>query len=141
MPEGKGLWQLQVSDAVQRVLGMPNGPVGDLVKKCSLQCVRQLFNSLHVSCIFFYSQLMTKEPLEKLGFKDLKYSSPKQADGNTKLWQPAVKGGVTPMWQVNQCFNWLNHKDCCMKNNCYNENIAVLTGAFKANVGWKLFCK
>ncbi|TNN04167.1 cytochrome c oxidase assembly protein COX19 [Takifugu rubripes] len=30
-------------------------------------------------------QLMTKEPLEKLGFKDLKDSSPKQANGNTKL--------------------------------------------------------
>lgn len=102
-----------------------------------------LFNYLHVSCVFCYSQLMTKEPLEKLGFKDLKDSSPKQADWNTKLWQPAVKGGVSPMWQVHQCFNWWNHKDCCMKrgNNCYNEDIVVLTGAFKATVAWKLFCK
>lgn len=38
-----------------------------------------------VFVIYFFSQLMTKEPLEKLGFKDLKEPFPKQADGKTNV--------------------------------------------------------
>lgn len=32
------------------------------------------------------------------------------------------------VWQVHQCFNWWNHKDCCLKrgSNCYNEDIVFL---------------
>lgn len=46
--------------------------------------------SSHLLTLFVFnsspSQLMTKEPLEKLGFRDLKDSSPKQTDGNPELW-------------------------------------------------------
>lgn len=72
-----------MSDAVQRILGMSNGPVRYPVKSTALGVPFSL--TLLTLSVIFLSQLMAKEPLEKLGFKDLKETSPKQAAGNTDV--------------------------------------------------------
>lgn len=85
MSQREQLWQLHVPTAVQRLPGVPNGPVRMPVKMLPSE-------STKVTCIivlvlfFVFSQLMTKEPLEKLGFKDLMDPPPSQAGKDNKAW-------------------------------------------------------
>lgn len=54
-------------------------------KKRDLACLT-LFINHQLSC-GFCSQLMTREPLEKLGFRDLMDPPPSQAEGDAKPWR------------------------------------------------------
>lgn len=150
MPERQQLRQLQVPTAVQRVPGMPHGPVRDLIQNtadtCHTPCIwwpsfnfkTRIFifcQSWMISSLsfafFFSSQLMTKEPLEKLGFKDLMDPPLRQADGDAKPWpatppQVLFKGWfLLWIWPVNQFLvdelttqtlqKHIKGKDCCVK--------------------------
>lgn len=56
----------------------------------------------------FFSQLMARESLEKLGFKDLMDSPPSQADGDAKPWAGLV-------FIVDSQQRYIKGKDCNVK--------------------------
>lgn len=75
-----------MQNAVKGVPGVSHGPVSESEQRFShwlalLDAVSKL-----ISCILLcsYSQLMTREPLEKLGFRDLVDPPPGSAEGEAK---------------------------------------------------------
>lgn len=75
--------------------------------------------------ILFSSQLMAKEPLEKLGFRDLMDPPPSQTEENTKPWAAAPQLPFPKGWCFSErCSNEVFIKAKCEfeKNGCKDKS-------------------
>lgn len=65
---------------------MSHGSVSQREQGFTLSVSPECSDSADIVCffIFYFSQLMTREPLEKLGFRDLVDPPPRNVDGEAK---------------------------------------------------------
>lgn len=99
VPEGKRLRQLQVSDAVKRVLGMPNGPVRYPVKKSSL-CVPSSSTLLTLSMWYFSVSSWPRSLWRNWDSRTLKGLLQSKQMEILTFDNLLRKDGVAQMWEV-----------------------------------------